>query len=410
MQITITLDEALQRASTGLRQKMLHSVELLRKAEKIARVYDPDDGFYLAFSGGKDSQALIHIAQLAGVSYKAHFSPTSVDPPAVIKFIRTEYPEVQFERLKESIYTDAIRRGILPTQKVRWCCADFKEHAGAGKVTLIGIRKAESTRRAKRNEVEFSGKKFSGDFEQFQDWRAKKLGLAKVANRGGQDDVPHPDLAHPEDIDRETISGCITGKDSLLVSPIIYWTEKDVWEFLNQVVSVPHCHLYDEGWHRLGCICCPMSSHKQKLKELALYPHVKRNWIRAIMAIRRGGVFRDEYIWWNMPAADFRQGGATATARTSGQPLLPARPSMGSSHGDGAYISDPDPSRWTGGSGLQITSTRPTLFRLSFARRRDGGQRTRNRRKHLRLVDQRQGLQALVCREVPRWTHRLWRR
>lgn len=185
MQITITLDEAMQRASTGLRQKMLHSVELLRKAEKIARVYDPDDGFYLAFSGGKDSQALIHIAQLAGVSYKAHFSPTSVDPPAVIRFIRTEYPEVQFERLKESIYTDAIRRGILPTQKVRWCCADFKEHAGAGKVTLIGIRKAESTRRAKRNEVEFSGKKFSGDFEQFQDWRAKKLGLDKVANRGG---------------------------------------------------------------------------------------------------------------------------------------------------------------------------------------------------------------------------------
>ena len=292
MTITLTLDEALSRATTGLRQKMQHSIALLRKAEKIARIYDPDDGFYLAFSGGKDSQALIHIAQLAGVQFKAHFSPTSVDPPAVIKFIRTEYPEVQFEHLKESIYTDAIRRGILPTQKVRWCCADFKEHAGAGKVTLIGIRKAESTRRAKRNEVEFSGKKFSGDFEQFQQWRAKKLGIAETEIRGGQDDSQHPNLANPEAIDRETISGCITGKDSLLVSPIIYWNEKDVWEFLNNVVRVPHCHLYDEGWHRLGCICCPMSSHKQKLKELALYPHVKRNWIRAIMAIRRGGGIR----------------------------------------------------------------------------------------------------------------------
>lgn len=197
MTITLSLDEALSRATTGLRQKMIHSVELLRKAEKIARVYDPDDGFYLAFSGGKDSQALIHIAQLAGVSYKAHFSPTSVDPPAVIKFIRTEYPEVQFERLKESIYTDAIRRGILPTQKVRWCCADFKEHAGAGKVTLIGIRKAESTRRAKRNEVEFSGKKFSGDFEQFKEWRAKKLGLAETENRGGQRTPNYLDATYP---------------------------------------------------------------------------------------------------------------------------------------------------------------------------------------------------------------------
>ena len=186
MQINITLDEALSRASTGLREKMLHSVELLRKAEKIAKVYDPEDGFYLAFSGGKDSQALIHMAQLAGVQFKGHFSPTSVDPPAVIKFIRQQYPEVEFEHLKESIYTDAVRRGILPTQKVRWCCADFKEHAGAGKVTLIGIRKAESTRRAKRNEVEFSGKKFSGDFEQFQEWRAKKLGFAETENRGGK--------------------------------------------------------------------------------------------------------------------------------------------------------------------------------------------------------------------------------
>lgn len=186
MNIEITLDEALQRASTGLRAKMQHSVELLRKAEKIAKVYDPQDGFYLAFSGGKDSQALIHMAQLAGVQFKAHFSPTSVDPPAVIRFIRTEYPEVEFERLKESIYTDAVRRGILPTQKVRWCCADFKEHAGAGKVTLIGIRKAESVRRSKRNEVEFSGKKFSGDFEQFKQWRAKKLGLVETENRGGK--------------------------------------------------------------------------------------------------------------------------------------------------------------------------------------------------------------------------------
>lgn len=289
MRISISLEEALSRACSGLREKMLHSVELLRKAEKIAKVYDPQDGFYLAFSGGKDSQALIHIAQLAGVQYKAHFSPTSVDPPAVIKFIRNQYPEVEFERLKESIYTAAVRRGILPTQRVRWCCADFKEHAGAGKVTLIGIRKAESTRRAKRNEVEFSGKKFSGDFEQFQKWRDEKLSKKK-GNRGGQNSLPHPDLAHPEDIDRETISGCITGKDSLLVSPIIYWTETDVWEFLNKVICVPHCHLYDEGWHRLGCICCPMSSHKQKLKELELYPHVKRNWIKAIMSIRQGGV------------------------------------------------------------------------------------------------------------------------
>lgn len=86
----------------------------------------------------------------------------------------------------------------------------------------------------------------------------------------------------------------------MLISPIIYWTEQDVWEFLNDVVKVPHCSLYDEGWHRIGCIGCPMSSHKQKMIENERYPHVKRGWIKAIKAIRNGGVFKKDYIWWNI--------------------------------------------------------------------------------------------------------------
>ena len=86
------------------------------------------------------------------------------------------------------------------------------------------------------------------------------------------------------------------GKKSLLISPIIYWTERDVWEFLNDVVKVPHCSLYDEGWHRIGCIGCPMSSYKQKMLENERYPHVKRNWIKAIKAIRNGGGYSKENI------------------------------------------------------------------------------------------------------------------
>ena len=36
---------------------------------------------------------------------------------------------------------------------MRWCCAEFKELSGVGKVTLIGIRKAESVRRSKHNRI-----------------------------------------------------------------------------------------------------------------------------------------------------------------------------------------------------------------------------------------------------------------
>lgn len=79
---------------------------------------------------------------------------------------------------------------------------------------------------------------------------------------------------------------CINGKDSILVSPIIDWSERDVWEFLNKVVEVPHCELYDKGYNRIGCIMCPMSTYRQKVKECNDFPHVKKKWIDAIKRMR----------------------------------------------------------------------------------------------------------------------------
>ena len=293
MDIDITLAEALDRASVRLRKKMLHSVELLQKAEKIALNYDAAQGYFLAFSGGKDSQALYHMTQLAGVKFQGHMNLTSVDPPEVIRFVKKNYPEVELIKPGKSIFQHAIEKKILPTMRVRWCCAEYKETAGAGKVTLIGIRKAESSRRAKRNEVEINKRKFSGDLDGLEEYRQEQK--AKRMKRKSK-----ADGVNITNADEEQTLGCIHGKESLLVSPIIYWTEQDVWEFLNDVVRVPHCSLYDEGWHRIGCIGCPMSSHKQKILENERYPHVKRGWIKAIKAIRNRGEFKREYIWWNI--------------------------------------------------------------------------------------------------------------
>ena len=220
---------------------------------------------------------------------------TSVDPPEVIRFVKKCYPDVELVKPKESIYNIAIRRKILPTMRVRWCCAEFKESAGAGKVTLIGIRHEESSRRAKRNEVEISSRKFSGTLDGLEEYRQEQK--AKEARRKSKKDG-----VNIMNADQEQTLGCIHGKESLLISPIIHWTEKDVWEFLNQVVQVAHCELYDEGWRRLGCICCPMSSAKHKRMEELRWPHVKRNWIKAIKAIRNGGVFKKKHICWNIRA------------------------------------------------------------------------------------------------------------
>ena len=278
-ELKITLDEVLPKLPQSLQRKLLHSVDLLRKAEKLAFAYDSENGFYLAFSGGKDSQCLYHVAKLAGVKFKAHMNLTSVDPPEVIRFVKTQYSDVELIKPKKSIYQAAVDMGILPTKRVRWCCKEFKESAGAGKVTLIGIRHAESSRRAARQEVEISAKKYSGDLEGLEDYRkarnAKKRGRKPKNNRE----------VTIVNADGERTLGCIRGQESLLISPIIEWTDDDVWNFLN-TLGVAHCELYDQGWHRIGCIGCPMSSVKQKIVENKRWPHVKRNWIKAIKAIR----------------------------------------------------------------------------------------------------------------------------
>ena len=115
-----------------LDDKINYSIELLRKSEKMALKMDPENGFYLAFSGGKDSQALYHIAQMAGVKFKAHMNLTSVDPPEVIRFVKKNYPNVELIKPKMSIYDMALKKHMLPTRILRWCCAEFKEMSGGG--------------------------------------------------------------------------------------------------------------------------------------------------------------------------------------------------------------------------------------------------------------------------------------
>lgn len=261
----------------GLVKKIDDSIALLRKAEPLALRYNPSDGFYLAFSGGKDSQCLYHVAQFAGVRFKAHFSPTTVDPPQLIRFIRATYKDVAFNKVTKSIYQAAVEKKILPTMRVRWCCAEFKEKSGAGNVVLTGVRHQESVKRSKRNEVEVSGHKFSGDVDTFSQWQEQQI--RKKYKHLNQDQFAEA---------KQTEVRCIGGKDKIIISPLLDWTERDVWDFLNGM-QIPHCSLYDNGYRRIGCILCPMSQYKHKVREIHDFPYVKEKWLQAIMSIRAGG-------------------------------------------------------------------------------------------------------------------------
>ena len=52
--------------------------EKIGEAVKRLRAFEPPEGYYLAFSGGKDSVVCKALCDLAGVKYDAHYRVTSV--------------------------------------------------------------------------------------------------------------------------------------------------------------------------------------------------------------------------------------------------------------------------------------------------------------------------------------------
>lgn len=202
---------------------MFGVVDKVEIALQRIRAFEPTDGYYLAFSGGKDSITIYRLAEMAGVQFDAHYNVTTVDPPELVKFIKEFYPTVSRNRPERSMFQYVLDEGWPPMRQKRWCCRLLKERGGEGRVSLTGIRWEESPRRAKRKMVE------------------------SCYQHGGS-----------------------------YVHPIIDWSESDVWKFIREQ-ELSYCSLYDEGWHRLGCVFCPMTRTADK--ESVRWPKFKKAWV-----------------------------------------------------------------------------------------------------------------------------------
>lgn len=145
---------------------MLHQIDIYGKdkvqtAIDTLRFFEPKDGsgYYLAFSGGKDSVCIKALADMAGVKYDAHYNVTSVDPPELVRFIKAEHPDVIFDHpvdkdgKPQTMWKLIRKKKYPPTRLARYCCSILKETGGTGRTTMTGVRWSESNNRRKNQGI-----------------------------------------------------------------------------------------------------------------------------------------------------------------------------------------------------------------------------------------------------------------
>ena len=268
---------------------MIHQLDLyghdkVEKAIMRLQTYEPPEGYYLCFSGGKDSCVIKALADMAGVKYDAHYNVVSVDPPELVRFIKDVHPDVEFTYQTDkdgnriTMWNLIPRKSMPPTRMVRYCCAALKESGGNGRLKVTGVRWDESSRR----------KKSHGEVT-IMDKRVKEMALEEY------DDIaykltPQGGIALPLD-NRENakmVEQCYRTR-STTVNPIIDWTDSEVWEFIREY-NIPYCCLYDEGHTRLGCIGCPMANKEQRKQHFERWPKYKNLYLQSFqkMLDRRG--------------------------------------------------------------------------------------------------------------------------
>lgn len=158
----------------------------VNKSIERLKAFEPPDGYYLAFSGGKDSCVCKALLEMAGCKYDAHYRVTSVDPPDLVRFIKDEHPDVIREvpiyehgkRDKEwdgkpiTMWNIIPWKRMPPTRLVRYCCELLKESGGTGRMTVTGVRWAESNNRRDNQGLvtipDKKAKKLLGKDENFQ--------------------------------------------------------------------------------------------------------------------------------------------------------------------------------------------------------------------------------------------------
>lgn len=277
----------------GLKEKIDKAIERLKAFEPN------DEPYYLCYSGGKDSDCIRILADLANVKHDIVHNLTTVDAPETIQYIKS-IPNVIINQARyndgtpKTMWNLIVKKHMPPTRMVRYCCAHLKEWGGKGRMKITGVRWAESAKR-KNNKalINIIGKPKT---------------VVKTADTIGVDYLTNKYNGlmtnNDNDESRKLVEFCYK-KTNTTINPIIDWTDDEVWDFLHYYGCESNPLYKKNDCNRIGCIGCPLSTKKNILKEFELYPKYKYNYIRAFDRMLKNmnrqtdwKTGQDVFDWW----------------------------------------------------------------------------------------------------------------
>lgn len=206
----------------------------------------------VGFSGGKDSQVVYDLCKRSGINFKAVFNHC-FESNTTLKFIRENYPEVEWRREVKEGFFENIRKnhhGLLPTVEKSYCCSDYKHNPKyVDYASIVGVRKAESQKRKQRKVFETKSKRFlNKNKETFYQYFSESC-IASGA---------------PSEIQ---------------LKPILDWTSEEVWNYIKKY-KLPINPEYSDC-NRVGCQICPKANLTSNFKALIKFPKLIDAVIRA---------------------------------------------------------------------------------------------------------------------------------
>jgi len=198
-----------------------------KQAKKILKIAKKlfKDRIAVAFSGGKDSLVVLHLAyEVIGPDIPVIFNNTTVEFPETIKYVRylaKEWDLNLFITKPSKPFFSEVKHHGWATHEHRWCCTPYKK---------------EPARR------------FMIDNQII----AEITGTIRTESIYRRNLKPFKLYKHDEDIVR--------------IHPIYDWNQYEVWEYIKEK-ELPYNPLYNMGYRRIGCWCCPLNgiSHYKRL-------------------------------------------------------------------------------------------------------------------------------------------------